>query len=191
MDSLSPLQTGDRAKRAWQEAGGGGKGSAERGRGSRFGSGQRCVTWSSPPPQGWGCSSGLEAQRRGPKPGSASAAWPLLAAWGRLLSGLPVQVSQPGLRRLGAAGKGGQPARTPGFSAKGTRGRESSRGAGSAVPSKWGAEEHGVPRGPLLCVRFIGVTREGVRGWRWERSPGRGQGNQVTAVQVQILDPGV
>lgn len=74
------------------------------------------------------------------KLGSASAAWRLLTARGRHLSRLLVWVSKPALRRLGAAGKGGQPALTPGPGAKGTRERESSRGAGSSVSSKWGAE---------------------------------------------------
>lgn len=133
------------------------------------------------------------------KPGSASAAWRLLAARGRRMSRLPVQVSHPALQRLVAAGKGGQPALTPWSLGEGDP-RESGRGAGSAVSSKWGAEARAgdsgrrsaVPRGPLLCVRSIGVTWKGVRGWRWERGPGRGQGKQVTAVQVlvQVLDPG-
>lgn len=62
------------------------------------------------------------------KPGSASAACRLLAARGRHLSRLLVQVSQPALRRLGIAGKGGQPVLTPGPAMKETR--ESGRGRG-------------------------------------------------------------
>lgn len=43
-----------------------------------------------------------------------------------------------------------------------------------------------------MCVFDWGdrVTWKGMEGWMWEQGPGRGQATK-TAVQVQILDPGV
>lgn len=144
----------DRAKRAWQEAAGGGEGVPK---GVRVGAVLCHVVVAAASGLGLFFRVGGAAPRA--EPGSASTAWRLLAAWG-LLSCLPVQVRQPALRRLGAAGEGGQPALTPGPAAKGTcqraeggRGRQSlANGVQRLLQETGRRRRNTVPSGPSFCV---------------------------------------
>lgn len=195
MESLSLLHTGDRAKKAWQEAGGGREGVPKGGAGPGLGlssavsRGRRRRLRVGAVLPGWRHSAA--GQARVCQRGVAFARSPGSPSVPPACPGEPTDPAAPvscWKRRAARADPGSPGEGDP---------RENSRGAGSTVSSKWGAKapagdrrrRNTVPPGLLLCVRSIGVTWKGMRGWRWERGRGRGQGNQVTAVQVQILNP--
>lgn len=136
VESLSPLQTGDLAKRAWQEAEGGGEGVPKGGAGPGLGSAVsrgrcRCLRVGAVLP-GWRHSAAGQARvcQRGVAFAHSPGSPPVPSA------GLGEQ-TRPAA--LGGCWKRWAASADPWSRGEGDT-RESSRGAGSSVSSKWGAE---------------------------------------------------